>query len=334
MSSASETQMGNDKRASVLPTSTASGPGFLGPDYNPADEMSAPAQIGVKRGDSLESVVGAVKGVVYYTDMIGFGSSSTAFTNGMPGLKPLGVNYFLRTGATCSNGADMWEYVETIPNGSALGSNIQNAIADMGLPQLRGMAPGILEDAKAALDPSPILNAVAGSGYPQCRLMKLPVGDFDGRITNRDGKLLVDPNGLLKTRDGRFFQEQWIQDRIAPPVRRSGETDLAFFLRGKQVQLPYDEWNKQPKNYATNGCLKDPSQGGAQPIFCAKQNTVTQITLPDKSTVNAVGIDGFEDYMVRTSSVNRSDSAKKLISLSVATIALMGLVAFWSVKKN
>jgi hypothetical protein len=164
--------------------------------------------------------------------------------------------------------------------------------------------------------------------------MKLPVGDFDGHFTNRDGKLLVDPNGLLKTRDGRFFQEQWIQDRIVPPVRRNGETELAQYMRGTQVQLPYDQWEKQPKNYKPNGCLKDPSQGGAQPIFCAKQNSVTQITLPDKSTVNAVGIDGFEDYMTRIPSVNQSEKNKKLVSLSIATIALMGLLAFWAVKKQ
>lgn len=336
MSSASTTQMGNDSRANVLPVATASGPGFLGPNYNPADELTAPAQIGVKRGDSLDSVIGAVKGVVYYTDMIGFGESSSPFTKGMPGLKPLGVNYFLHTGAQCSNGAEMWEYVQTIPTGSALGENVKNAIADMGLPQLRGMAPGILEDAEAALDPSPILNAVGGSGYPQCRLMKLPIGNFDGQITNRDGALIVDPNGLLRTGGGRYFQEHWIQDRTPPPVRHHGESDLDFYLRGTPVQLPYDEWDKQPKNYRADGCLKDQSQianGAAQPIFCAKQNTVTQITLPDKSTVAAVGIDGFEDYMVRAPAVNRSESAKKLVSLSVATIALMGLLAFWSVKK-
>ena len=336
MSSASATQMGNDSRANVLPVSTASGPGFLGPNYNPADELTAPAQIGVKRGDSLDSVIGAVKGVVYYTDMIGFGESSSPFTKGMPGLKPLGVNYFLHTGAQCSNGAEMWEYVQTIPTGSALGENVKNAIADMGLPQLRGMAPGILEDAEAALDPSPILNAVGGSGYPQCRLMKLPIGNFDGQITNRDGALIVDPNGLLRTGGGRYFQEHWIQDRSVPPVRRNGETEFAQYMRGTQVQLPYDQWEKQPKNYKPNGCLIDPkeaAQGSIQPIFCAKQNTVTQITLPDKSTVNAVGIDGFEDYMVRAPSINRSESVKKLVSLSVATIALMGLLAFWSVKK-
>jgi hypothetical protein len=230
----------------------------------------------------------------------------------------------------------MWEYVQTIPTGSALGENVKNAIADMGLPQLRGMAPGILEDAEAALDPSPILNAVGGSGYPQCRLMKLPIGNFDGQITNRDGALIVDPNGLLRTGGGRYFQEHWIQDRTPPPVRHHGESDLDFYLRGTPVQLPYDEWDKQPKNYRADGCLKDQSQianGAAQPIFCAKQNTVTQITLPDKSTVAAVGIDGFEDYMVRAPAVNRSESAKKLVSLSVATIALMGLLAFWSVKK-
>ena len=90
MSSASATQMGNDSRANVLPVATASGPGFLGPNYNPGDELTAPAQIGVRRGDTLDSVLGAVKGIVYYTDMIGFGESSNPFTKGMPGLKPLG----------------------------------------------------------------------------------------------------------------------------------------------------------------------------------------------------------------------------------------------------
>ena len=44
--SAPPAQMGNDARANVLPVTTASGPGFLGPSYSPADEMLPPASSG------------------------------------------------------------------------------------------------------------------------------------------------------------------------------------------------------------------------------------------------------------------------------------------------
>jgi hypothetical protein len=223
MSGASGLAMGTDDRANVLPVKQASGPGFLGPDYNPADEMLPPASIGVKRGGDLDDVLGAVKGVIYYGDMMGFGQASSGFTEGMPGLRPLGVNYFVNSGLTCSNGATMWEYVQTIPTGGALGEKIKNAIRGVGLPQLRGMAPGILEDAESALNPFPVINAVVGSGYPQCRLVKKQVGDFDGKIYNVDGVLLVDPEGLIGSGDGPYFQEHWIQDRTVVGSNRPGE---------------------------------------------------------------------------------------------------------------
>lgn len=35
-------------------------------------------------------------------------------------------------------------------------------LASAGLPQLRGLAPGILEDVKGALDPTPIMSAAFG----------------------------------------------------------------------------------------------------------------------------------------------------------------------------
>ena len=187
MSAAGSKQMGNEKRPNVLPVGTASGPGFLGPSYNPADQMLPPAQIGVHRGGDLGDVVGAVKGVIYYGDMIGFGAPSSRFTQGMPGLNPLGVNYFINSGLTCSNGAPMWEFVQTIPDGSALGQKVKDALAGVGLPGLRGMAPGMLEDVEFALDPFPVINAVVGSGYPKCNLVKKMVGDADGNIQTVDG---------------------------------------------------------------------------------------------------------------------------------------------------
>jgi len=334
MSGSSGLKMGNDDRKNVLPSKPASGPGYLGPEYNPADELVAPAQIGVRRGDNLSDVLGAIKGVAYYQDMIGFGESSSGFTKGMPGLKPLGVNYFMRTGASCSNGAEMWEYVQTIPDGSALGDKVRNSIREMGLPELRGMAPGILEDAKAALNPYPVINAVVGSGYPQCRLVKMPVGDFDGKISNSDGKLIVDPEGLLRTSGGRFFQEKWIQDRRFPPVRKPGESDMEFFLRGDPIQLPYEDWDKVPKIYGEDGCFRDPPTappGASQPVFCTRKNEITEIKLPDNSLIYAVGIDGFRDY--RKKGIEEK-KVPAIVSLSCATIALMGLLLFWTTQKR
>ena len=65
MSGASGLAMGSDNRSNVLPVKEASGPGFLGPSYSPADEMLPPASIGVRRGGDLGDVIGAVKGVIY-----------------------------------------------------------------------------------------------------------------------------------------------------------------------------------------------------------------------------------------------------------------------------
>lgn len=293
MSGASNLAMGNDNRANVLPVKDASGPGFLGPDYNPADEMLAPAAIGVKRGGDLDDVIGAVKGVIYYGDMMGFGEASSGFTRGMPGLRPLGVNYFVNSGLICSNGATMWEYVETIPDGSALGQKLKKDLSDMGLPALRGMAPGILEDAKSALNPFPVINAVVGSGYPQCTMVKKPVGDIDGKIYNVDGVLLVDPVGLVQE-GNRYFQEKWVQelDRKKNPI-----------------QLAYDLWEKAPKTHKENGCVVDRKSNPnlPQPSFCSAQQ-------------------GFQNYREEKHPLN------KMVTFSVAIISLLALGTFWAVK--
>jgi len=289
-------EYGNNTAGDMIPSKEPSGPGFLGPNYNPADEMYTPAAVGVKRGGDLGDVLGAVKGVIYYGDMMGFGEASSPFTRGMPGLRPLGVNYYVNSGLICSNGATMWEFVRTIPDGSALGQKVKTAIQEVGLPQLRGMAPGILEDAKDALNPFPVINAVVGSGYPKCKLVKNAVGDYDGKIYNVDGVLLVDPVGLIQE-GGKYFQERWVQ-----------ETDKD----GWPVQLGYDEWDKAPKTHKENGCVKDRKANPnlTQPSFCSQ------------------GKQGFQDYR------EEKHPLHKMISLSVAAISVLTLCAFWTFKSS
>jgi hypothetical protein len=185
----------------------------------------------------MDSVINAVKGVGFYSDQIGFGAPSTGLTQGMP-LQPLGVNYFIKTGLTCSNGAEMWQYMQGITQGDALGEKIKDVMAEMGLPPLKGLAPGMLEDAENALNPSPLLNALFGSGYPQCRQVTKPVGDAYGRIADPDTNedWIGDTTGLQQAGNG-YTQTRWVQD-----VNSKGP-----------VNLTRDKWIAAPKTYKPDG---------------------------------------------------------------------------------
>lgn len=184
--------MGNEGRTSVLPTQDTSSFDSQPPDYSFADELPFPDQIGVRRGGSLDDVGRAVSGIAFYSDMIGFGGPSTGMTANLPVRPfPMGVNYFTRTQTKCSNGADMWVYINGIPKGDMFGQKVAEALRRLNMPNLRGLAPGILEDARDGLNPVPIANAVFGTGYAKCKEVTLPVGTHNGSLRNVDGKLLV-----------------------------------------------------------------------------------------------------------------------------------------------
>ena len=147
--------IGLENRTSILPTPdvTPMGPGLLGPDYSFADNLALPGQVGVRSGDDLQSVTDSVKAIGYYVDMIGFGEASSGLSRGVGpggGPRPLGVRTWMKTGLKCSNGADMWMYLDGIPTGNALGKTISKGLVSAGLPGMRGLAPGILEDAQSA----------------------------------------------------------------------------------------------------------------------------------------------------------------------------------------
>lgn len=240
VSPSSTPQQGNENRSSILSSQAPSGMGFLGSPYSAADALLTPPQIGVVAGDSIDSVINAVKGVAFYTDMIGFGGSSSSMTAGMP-LAPLGINYFLNTGQTCSNGATMYQYFQGIPTGNVLGSKVATAMAEMGLPGLKGLAPGMLEDTEDALDPEPLLNAMLGSGYPQCKQVTMDVGDSYGHIADTDGTQWLDPNDpspATMGSDGMYQQTAWVQD-----------TDS----NGYPINLTKDQWSAVPKTYNPDG---------------------------------------------------------------------------------
>lgn len=183
---------------------------MLGPDYNYADELRAPSEIGVYNGGSPDAIMGAIAGVNYYVDAIGFGhSTSLAKERGLVN-QPLGIRYFTKTGSKCSNGADMYEYIDTIPKAATgrISREIQNSLG----VKFQGLAPGIMQDAASALNPVPLFNAVIGSGYAQCKQVSLPVGDNNGAIRSPiDGKTWI--NEPVTMRNNIPYQTRWVYDK-------------------------------------------------------------------------------------------------------------------------
>jgi hypothetical protein len=238
-----------------------SGIGFFGSPYQPADQMVTPSQLGIRVGDSMDDVARAMKGVGFYVDQIGFGAASTSITNGMP-LKPLGVNYFIETGATCSNGAKMWKYVQGIPEGDALGKSVQEELQRTGLPALRGLAPGMLEDVKNGLNPAPLMNAMFGSGYPKCERVTLPVGDTSGRIRDPStGESWISDEGTAFQEDGIWKQTRWVQMVNA---------------KGNPFNMNRDEWESEEKTMNPDG---SPVEGFVDRVGDALQHPAAAVVV-------------------------------------------------------
>lgn len=182
----------------------------LGPDYSYADELKAPSEIGVREGGSPGAIIDAVAGVNYYVDAIGFGqSTSLAKENGLENQR-LGLRYFLNTGLKCSNGAEMYEYVDTIPKPfpGRIGSEIRKTLG----VDMRGLAPGIVQDAANALNPVPLFKAATSTGFIQCKKVTQLVGDDNGRLKSRYGG----PDwitGPIQMINGQPNQSRWVFDQ-------------------------------------------------------------------------------------------------------------------------
>jgi len=197
---------------------------FIGPVYDYSGEMKAPSEVGIKMGDgSVDGITRAAAGVEYYAGTLGYGQS-IGLSKHIKKLKqnPMGVNFFIKVadpklGAACSNGASMYEYVSTIPTGipGPLGDKLAR---EMGGIRHQGLAPGIINDAAAALNPAPFFSAVIGSGYPQCKQMTASVGDYKGNLRSKNKNVTrpwIDPKKekLKKHADGKYYATHWVFDK-------------------------------------------------------------------------------------------------------------------------
>ena len=199
----------------------------------------------------IGAAVNALKATSYYVDTIGFGQPSNPFFKSAAPVLIYGINYFMPTGIKCDNGADMYEYIETIPKGDALGTAVQKGLASTGLPQLRGLAPGAVEDAKAALNPAPLMRSLTGSGYAKCVLMENAlVGDLYGRTGDEKGSWIqgkIDTTYNPGTRTFIKTQTRWV---------------AAKDRRGNPITITKEKYDTTPKIYNPDGSLKKTNKEG------------------------------------------------------------------------
>ena len=240
---------GTESRAQILPSAPPQDTGFLLPPYDFTANLPTPLQAGVTKGGSLGDVANAASGIIYYTDVIGFGESSNPMTRGKK-FSHLGINFFMKSGLNCSNGADMWTYFKGIPEGNSLGNSVKKAMAEMGMPGLIGLAPGILEDAQSALNLSPVLNAAFGSVYPVCELKSMPVGNEQGQLQDpQTGDVWV--TGPVEYKNGIPYQTRWMQK-----TNSKGDNpvfvDQKTFQNSPKTQNP-DGTPATPKEPTTEG---------------------------------------------------------------------------------
>lgn len=241
--------MGAESRTQILPSiNLDDDAGFILPSYDFAANVPRPAQVGVRRGDSFGDVLSAAKGIGYYTDLIGFGQSSSKLTDGMD-FRRLGINFFTKTGMTCGNGADMWTYFEGIPTGDGLGNTIKQAVSELDRGrnlQLRGLAPGIVEDVKAGVNPKEIARAAFGYVYPKCVQVTKAVGDDRGQVSDRQtGDVWI--KGPVNYQNGIPHQTRWVQEMDA---------------KGNPVYMSAEDWEKAPKTHNPDGSIKKQTKEG------------------------------------------------------------------------
>lgn len=216
---------------------------MLGPNYSYADELPAPSELGIRRDGSFDGIMRAVGGINYYVDAIGFGESTMLARNMGMNQTPLGIRYFMKTGQQCSNGADMYEYIDTVPPGLSgrIGNEVKNALG----VDMKGLAPGIVSDSIGALNPMPLFKSVMEGGYPRCKKVTLPVGDTRKAIRSHYDSNNVWIKEPIQLKGDQPTQTRWVLDQYVsqeaydntPKSEKSGVLPEGFIDYNSQKNI-------------------------------------------------------------------------------------------------
>lgn len=160
---------------------------LLGPPYNYFKNIKTPTELGMSGKGDLGSLATDIDGLMSYTQLLVSGGGNATTTG-----KPLGNQFFLKTGGTCKDKdtgrqADRFMYINNVPDGS-----IPFISSGMGVQftTFEGIIPGILSDIDK-LNPLNLLKGFMEGSEPDCRNVSLPVTGQDG-ITNNEMRHVPD----------------------------------------------------------------------------------------------------------------------------------------------
>jgi len=278
-----------------------------GPYYDYSNELMYPSEIGIHRNGDIwsgaDQIFRNAAGVQYYMDSIAFGTPTRSIMGNGPDFPqyPLGLNYFMKTGMSCSNGADMYQYMSTIPTGipGEAGAGLKAVLG----ANLQGLAPGVIQDSYDGLNPVPVLNAVMGSGYPKCKLMEAPVGDASGKLSSRFPKPVynMDPTG--SDNPPIEVPNVWVNPGAEKvyykPLPPSKDRYVPNGPQPHERRWVFDKWISQDEYYWTRSQMKKMGRLYS-PGDIPDQNTPDDPPIPPQPTENqkkaalqARGTEGF-----------------------------------------
>ena len=140
---------------------------ILGPSYSYAENIPGPSSLGVGTDGSFSQLG---------TNMDAIGTYVSTMIDGDP---PLGNQYFVNTGGTCTapDGSlqPRYNYINNKPNGANL---IPSGMSELGAG-VNGLIPGVIGDIEG-LNPLFLMNSLMADSSPACACYSCPVTDGAG----------------------------------------------------------------------------------------------------------------------------------------------------------
>lgn len=135
---------------------------ILGPDYSYADNIQGPGSLGVSDNGTFSQLGTNSNAIQYYVKAL------------ITGDPPLGNQYFVNTGGTCTatDGQlrERYNYINNMSSGAAAVPSAMSEIAS----DFNGLIPGVVDDIEG-LDPLYIFSSMVADPSPPCQCYQCEV---------------------------------------------------------------------------------------------------------------------------------------------------------------
>lgn len=212
---------------------------LLGPDYNYANFIKNPSEMGINSKGTLPTLKNNMKGLRSYIDILLTGKSEA---NKLGNDKILGSKFFLSTGAKCIDYKTNEEvprslYISNTPSGFIPGlSNMTGFKAS----EFKGLIPGMLQNVNA-INPMKLFKVFSMSLKPKCAKVNLPVIDGEHNETYEEKYIPLLELEELANEDSTYdkYLTRDIKDTIEKIKNGAEEGLTSYDLDKLQHELGY-----------------------------------------------------------------------------------------------